>query len=404
MKRLFLIVTALIGLLVVAGCSLLDNAPEPTLDSNMIQTYAAGTVSARSTFSALETVISILTAQPNALTQQPPSPNSPQVITATSRPPTSTPFPTSTAVQLPTATASKTPAPVTSTPEIPCEWAHFSADVTVPDGTTYAPGAAFTKTWRLLNRGSCTWTTGYSAVFASGNAMSGPAEVMFTKSVKPGDTIDISVNLVAPASTGSYTGYYQVRNASGKTFGTGADGSGRFYVKINVAVATLSDLHIANQVCSAVWKSSSGPVACPTSGYDFSKGSVTSSKTPKLEGGYTDDEIAIIMVPSNGTGGEISGRFPTLEVKSGDHFITTTGFIDSYTKGNIMFMLNYSIDGGADQNLKTWTKTYDSKYVKIDIDLSSLAGKKVQFVLKVLNNDGSSTDDVAFWLNPYIKR
>jgi len=125
---------------------------------------------------------------------------------------------------------------------------------------------------------------------------------------------------------------------------------------------------------------------------------------PKLEGGYTDDESAIVMVPSDGAGGEISGRFPGLVIKSGDHFTALTGLMDGYTKGNVMFMLNYSADGAADQNLKTWSKTYDSKFVRIDIDLSSLAGKNVQFVLKVLNNDGSSTDDVAFWLSPQIVR
>jgi len=409
MKRLFLIATALISLLLIAGCSIFENAPLPTLDQNMIQTYAAGTVAARSTFSALETVIAILTAQPGQLTTQPDQPTvqpslQPNVITATSRPPTSTLFPSATTVVLPSATASNTPVPATATASIPCEWAHFSADVTIPDGTSIAPQAAFTKTWRLLNRGSCTWTTGYTVVFVSGEAMSGPASVAFTKSVKPGETIDLSVNLVAPTAAGSYTGYYQLKDANGATFGTGIDGSGKFYVKINVAVPTLTDLHIANQPCNAIWKSSTGPVACPSTSYNFANGSVNMTNAPKLEGGYTDNEATIIMIPSNGTGGEISGRFPSLVIKSGDHFTAVTGFMDSYTKGNVMFMLNYSIDGGADQNLKTWTKTYDKKFVRIDVDLSSLAGKNVQLVLKVLNNDGSSTDDVAFWMAPTIVR
>ena len=30
-----------------------------------------------------------------------------------------------------------------------CYWAQFVADVTVPDGTSYVPGTAFQKTWRL---------------------------------------------------------------------------------------------------------------------------------------------------------------------------------------------------------------------------------------------------------------
>ncbi len=43
--------------------------------------------------------------------------------------------------------------------------AQFVADVTVPDGTRYDPGATFTKTWRLRNAGTCTWTTSYTMVF-----------------------------------------------------------------------------------------------------------------------------------------------------------------------------------------------------------------------------------------------
>ena len=33
------------------------------------------------------------------------------------------------------------------------DWAGFIADVTVPDGTAFSPGATFTKTWRLKNIG-----------------------------------------------------------------------------------------------------------------------------------------------------------------------------------------------------------------------------------------------------------
>ena len=55
-----------------------------------------------------------------------------------------------------------------------CDWAQFVADVTVPDGTTFAANQTFTKTWRLKNIGFCTWTTSYALVFDSGNSMGGP--------------------------------------------------------------------------------------------------------------------------------------------------------------------------------------------------------------------------------------
>jgi hypothetical protein len=404
MKRFLFTATALFCLVIIlTGCSLFENVPLPTLDTNMIQTYAAGTVSARQTFSALETVVAILTAQPGVLlTSQVTA--QPVVITGAPLLVTSTPIPTATTVILPSSTATPLIPSATPTQSIPCEWAHFLADVTIPDGTSIAPEAAFTKTWGLLNKGTCTWTTNYSLVFASGDAMGGAAEVALPKDVAPGQSVDLSIKLVAPKNTGSYTGYYQIRDPNGVKFGTGTDGKTMFYVKITVANQSLGDLHLSTQLCSAVWKTPAGATACPSNSYDFSKGSVMVVAKPKLEGGYTDDEPAIVMVPSDGAGGEISGRFPGLVIKSGDHFTALTGLMDGYTKGNVMFMLNYSADGAADQNLKTWSKTYDSKFVRIDIDLSSLAGKNVQFVLKVLNNDGSSTDDVAFWLIPQIVR
>src|SRR5690349_5782138 len=48
-----------------------------------------------------------------------------------------------------------------------CDKVQFVADVTVPDGTNFPPKATFTKTWRLKNIGSCTWTTSYQIVFFS---------------------------------------------------------------------------------------------------------------------------------------------------------------------------------------------------------------------------------------------
>jgi len=51
-----------------------------------------------------------------------------------------------------------TVAPATQPPPAGCDRAQFISDVTVPDGTTFAPGATFTKTWRLKNSGTCTWT------------------------------------------------------------------------------------------------------------------------------------------------------------------------------------------------------------------------------------------------------
>ena len=84
-----------------------------------------------------------------------------------------------------------------------------------------APGATFTKTWRLKNSGSCTWTTSYSIVFYSGAQMGAPTSVSFPYAVPPGQTVDLTVNMVAPVAEGEYRGFWILRNASGGLFGIG---------------------------------------------------------------------------------------------------------------------------------------------------------------------------------------
>ena len=98
--------------------------------------------------------------------------------------------------------------------------AQFVADVTVPDGTRYDPGATFTKTWRLRNIGTCTWTTSYSMVFDSGTQMGSTTSVPFHASVAPGGNIDLSVNMTAPNTAGHYIGYWKFKNANGAIFGS----------------------------------------------------------------------------------------------------------------------------------------------------------------------------------------
>ena len=124
-----------------------------------------------------------------------------------------------------------TPAP-TSTSSVPCELAGYAADVSVPDGASFNPGENFTKTWRLQNLGSCDWTSSFALVFSSGDQMSGSALQQLSGNVKPGSTIDLSVNLVAPKAYGTYQGNWMLRDAKGNLFGVGADGKKPIWVKM----------------------------------------------------------------------------------------------------------------------------------------------------------------------------
>jgi len=116
----------------------------------------------------------------------------------------------------------------------PCNRASFVADVSIPDGTALGPGSSFVKTWRISNSGSCTWNTNYKLIFSSGSLLSAPSSLNLSNSVAPGQTVDISVNMVAPANYGTYTGYWMLESDQGAVFGVGLNGNTAIYVLIVV--------------------------------------------------------------------------------------------------------------------------------------------------------------------------
>lgn len=142
-------------------------------------------------------------------------------------PPTSTVGIATSTLAVATTSAPPTNPPPTQT----CDVAQFIDDVTIPDGTTLKPNETFTKTWRFKNVGTCSWTPSYAIIFSSGDAMSGPATQALTGNVNPGQTMDISVDLTAPATDGNYKGYWKLRNAAGVHFV-------QFYVDIKVKTPT----------------------------------------------------------------------------------------------------------------------------------------------------------------------
>jgi hypothetical protein len=404
-QKIFLLILSLVGTIALVGClpGLIGGetqVPAATLNPNDLATAVVKTVAIRQTIAVLETQIARVTYQYTEIPGTGEVPTEVPSPSPTPRPPTATLAPSW------TPQPSFTPIPTlafTNTPSIPCNRATFMTDVTYPDGTVVAPGQGFTKTWRFKNTGYCAWTTGYQVVFASGSKMSGPDAINFPVGVKPGETVDLSVGLIAPTDAGSYTGYWQFNTDSGIKFGSGPN-SQPFWVKITVGSTTLSGTSFVDTFCSAVWKSNTTSRTCPASNPDFTNGSVQRIDNPVLEGGYQDNEPALVTIPNNGTDGYITGRYPSFKINSGDHLLTLIGCMDASPNCTVTFKLSYTIDGITIINLGSWNMAWGSKFQHIDIDLSSLAGQSVQFIFTVDNNNDSSSDDRAFWLGPYIKR
>ncbi|RMG92211.1 MAG: hypothetical protein D6706_17290 [Chloroflexi bacterium] len=110
----------------------------------------------------------------------------------------------------------------------------FVEDISIPDDTVLAPGQEFTKVWRLRNNGTCPWTTEYSLVFVGGDEIPGPQSVPLESPVAPGQTVDLSVTLTAPAEPGTYRANWQIANAAGEPFGVNGLIEEAFWVQIVV--------------------------------------------------------------------------------------------------------------------------------------------------------------------------
>ncbi len=284
----------------------------------------------------------------------------------------------------------------------PCDAAAFVRDVSVPDGTTIQPGADFTKTWRLKNAGTCSWTPGYALVFVSGDRMHGAVNVSLPGNVYPGQSVDVSVDLTAPTSNGEYQGYWRLRNASGEHFGIGAQAQGAFWVKVRVAGSTYVAYDFARNYCEAHWQNNSRDLPCPGSDGD-SKGYVIQIEDVILENGNSQDDPGLLTVPKDAYNGSIAGQFPAIKVRDGDHFQARVNCAHTAFSCNVILTLEYQIGGGGVKSLGHWNEAYEGKSYPIDLDLSALAGNNVKFMLRVTTN-GPFDQDLAVWVGPRITR
>jgi uncharacterized protein YkwD len=145
-------------------------------------------------------------------------------------------LPAVSATQLPPKDPIQT-SPPEPTPQQPVDCldeAAYYADVTIPDGTRLEAGEPFTKTWQVRNTGTCPWGEGYMLVFASGDIMGG-ALTNPLPDVAPGEIVNVSVNLIAPARGGEHTGNWEFQNSQGSRFGVGSGSTGYIWVQIQVA-------------------------------------------------------------------------------------------------------------------------------------------------------------------------
>jgi uncharacterized protein YkwD len=103
-------------------------------------------------------------------------------------------------------------------------------DVTIADGTNVPRGSKFTKTWQFKNTGTCPWS-GYTIAFVSGDRMGAPDSAPIPDTASKSN-VNVSVDLVAPQTDGTYTGFFELRRPTGDPLAIGIEKT--FWVKITV--------------------------------------------------------------------------------------------------------------------------------------------------------------------------
>ena len=145
-----------------------------------------------------------------------PNPPRPELTSATS----SSPLPP---------TAAAVPTLVVPSPTPPCtDNLTYVQDLTIPDGTNFAPGQPIDKQWLVTNSGSCSWDSRYRLKLIGGDAM-GAAPLQALYPARPGTQATIRIVFTAPQQAGLYQSQWQAMDPQGGTFGDA------FYIQIAVA-------------------------------------------------------------------------------------------------------------------------------------------------------------------------
>jgi hypothetical protein len=162
------------------------------------------------------------------------------------------------------------------------------------------------------------------------------------------------------------------------------------------------DFH--TKAASAVWKNGTTNVTFGVDN-DTANGFAIIKDGQKVEDGTTQSKT-VETYPQQIANGVIAGRYPAYTVALGEQFTAKIGFLmkpdGTCGVGNVKFQLNY-YEAGVLKPLGEWTDTCTDVTLKtIKVDLSALAGKAVEFELKVIANNTPPTDNWAVWISPQI--
>ncbi|MEW5938136.1 MAG: NBR1-Ig-like domain-containing protein [Chloroflexota bacterium] len=202
---------SLLILLALVACGGSNEVP-PTQDVAQVYTQAAQTVAAQFTQTAA--------AQPT-ITSSPTQEAPAQTLVVDA---TATGVSTLGASPIPQVTGSPTLLfpPLPTQTGRPCNDSLYIGDVGVPDGSTLKVGQTFQKGWILQNTGYCDWGLGYSLQRVGGNTTFDTIPYVIrnlNQVVFAGQWAEITLNMTAPKTPGTYEARFQMYSDKSIPFG-----------------------------------------------------------------------------------------------------------------------------------------------------------------------------------------
>lgn len=94
----------------------------------------------------------------------------------------------------------------------------LESDVSIRSGTELSRNANFTKTWQVKNNGTCEWTGDFKITFVGGDPF-GADTTKIRRTVGPGASTEISLNMTAPGNKGTVSSAWQLSSEDGQLFG-----------------------------------------------------------------------------------------------------------------------------------------------------------------------------------------
>ena len=134
---------------------------------------------------------------------------------------------------VPTATATNMALATGKDPANCVNKAAFYGVLTIPDGTPFEPGTKFSKTWLVMNAGTCTWGADYRLVFAGGDPLGAPQSIPLPKA-SPRQVVQVTVDMTAPIAPLNYESDWAFESPDGYIFGLGNPATIPLTAKINV--------------------------------------------------------------------------------------------------------------------------------------------------------------------------